>query len=295
MANALLFPIDPLNPRRVDSHFAREARAARELGLAVALVDHDALLRGDAREATRRVPEGLGPAVYRGWMVPVRAYEAFDAALRARGAVAATTPDAYARAHELPGWYEHFAAFTPRTALLPLAVGDRPDASELAAAASQLPGGAAMVKDWVKSRKHEWDTACFVPDLADTAGLASVVDAFLTGQGVFLTGGVALRAYEEFTGPEARVWWVDAVPVLSTAHPDSPGQPVAPPLSESLRSAVAAFEAPFVTTDLALRADGVWRVVEVGDGQVSDLPATTEATELLGALATGLNPPIGTD
>jgi hypothetical protein len=29
-----------------------------------------------------------------------------------------------------------------------------------------------------------------------------------------------------------------------------------------------------VTVDLALRADGVWRVIEVGDGQVSDRPTT---------------------
>jgi hypothetical protein len=28
--------------------------------------------------------------------------------------------------------------------------------------------------------------------------------------------------------------------------------------------------------DLVLRADGTWRVVELGDGQVSDRPATTE-------------------
>jgi hypothetical protein len=28
---------------------------------------------------------------------------------------------------------------------------------------------------------------------------------------------------------------------------------------------------PFVAADLALRADGTWRVIELGDGQVSDL------------------------
>ncbi|WP_446220731.1 ATP-grasp domain-containing protein [Micromonospora sp. IBHARD004] len=35
---------------------------------------------------------------------------------------------------------------------------------------------------------------------------------------------------------------------------------------------MAALDLPLVTADLALRADGVWRVVEVGDGQVSDRP-----------------------
>jgi hypothetical protein len=40
----------------------------------------------------------------------------------------------------------------------------------------------------------------------------------------------------------------------------------------------------FVTTDVALRTDGAWRVVEVGDGQVSDFPRTLEPRVLAGAL-----------
>jgi hypothetical protein len=35
---------------------------------------------------------------------------------------------------------------------------------------------------------------------------------------------------------------------------------------------VAGLGLPFVTVDLALREDGVWRVIELGDGQVSDRP-----------------------
>jgi len=39
-----------------------------------------------------------------------------------------------------------------------------------------------------------------------------------------------------------------------------------------------------VTVDLALRTDGEWRVIELGDGQVSDRPASTPAEELIAAL-----------
>jgi len=41
----LLVPRDTLHPRSPDPHFAEEAAAARELGIEVALVDHDALTR----------------------------------------------------------------------------------------------------------------------------------------------------------------------------------------------------------------------------------------------------------
>lgn len=39
-------------------------------------------------------------------------------------------------------------------------------------------------------------------------------------------------------------------------------------------------------TDLAQHTDGTWRVAEVGDGQVSDLPTGTDPTALLDPLLT---------
>jgi hypothetical protein len=47
---------------------------------------------------------------------------------------------------------------------------------------------------------------------------------------------------------------------------------------------VAALGCRFVTTDLARRSDGVWRVIEVGDGQVSDFPAGADIGPLVKAL-----------
>jgi hypothetical protein len=48
---------------------------------------------------------------------------------------------------------------------------------------------------------------------------------------------------------------------------------------------VAALGLPFVTVDLARRDDGVWRVIELGDGQVSDRPATIAPDALVAAVA----------
>ena len=39
-----------------------------------------------------------------------------------------------------------------------------------------------------------------------------------------------------------------------------------------------------VPGNLVRRSDGVWRVVEVGDGQVSDRPATTTADLFMTAI-----------
>ena len=110
-----LVPADPLRPRRPDEHFASEAQAAREAGLAVAVVDHDALTRGDdAARAVSSLPAG-DVAVYRGWMLRSERYAAFADALAEQGVTLRTSAEQYRRAHELPGWYPALAAVTPRS------------------------------------------------------------------------------------------------------------------------------------------------------------------------------------
>ncbi|WP_060179747.1 ATP-grasp domain-containing protein [Streptomyces sp. IMTB 1903] len=299
-AATVLYCRDPLNERRVDGHFAAEARQLRAAGGRTLLVDHDALLAGDTERAIARVPDGAGAAWYRGWMLPAERYAALDSALRRRGGRLVVTAEQYRRAHELPGWYGTFAGLTPVSAWLPTAPGRTPDPQRLAAAVADLPPGAGVVKDYVKSRKHEWDEACHVPDLGDAAALNRVVGRFVELQEEFLAGGVVLRAFEDFVAPptqagtaaaaEVRVWWRDGTPRMVTAHPDSPVAEVVTPDLGPVRAAVEALGCPFVTTDLALRADGVWRVVEVGDGQVSDLHRGADLDAFVRMLAAGQAP-----
>jgi hypothetical protein len=101
----------------------------------------------------------------------------------------------------------------------------------------------------------------------------------------FLAGGIVLRSFEDFTGSEVRVWWIDGDPVLVTVHPDADtgaaGASLPNPELDRVAPLVRALGCRFVTTDLALRSDGVWRVVEVGDGQVSDLPVSADQRRLL--------------
>ena len=99
------------------------------------------------------------------------------------------------------------------------------------------------------------------------------------------TGGFVLRRFEHFTSAEVRTWWINGTCALTTAHPDTPEDH--PPATFSPGPAAALITAwglPFVTADFARRDDGAWRLIEVGDGQVSDRPATTPAEALIAAL-----------
>ncbi|MEV0881826.1 ATP-grasp domain-containing protein [Micromonospora echinofusca] len=281
----LLVPADPLRPRHPDAHFAPEAHAARDAGVEVAVVDHDALARGgDVPRAVSRVT-GEGVAVYRGWMLRSERYAAFADALARRGVALRTTGEQYRRAHELPGWYPGLAELTPRSAWT---VGTR--RADFDRARHALGGGAAVLRDFTKSMKHHWHEAAFIPDLDDGEAAWRIASRFVELRGDDLVGGLVLRRFERFTGAEVRAWWVDGVCVLVGAHPDSPHDTPPEAFDAGLVSgSVAALALPFVTVDLALRADGGWRIVELGDGQVSDRPSTIEPAAMVDALRRGVD------
>jgi hypothetical protein len=261
----LIVPADPLRPRRADEHFAAEAAAARAAGVAVALVDHDRLARGEAVD----LPSG---GVYRGWMLRSEHY-ALLTGMR-------TSAEQYRLAHELPGWYRALAQVTPESVWT---TGFSRD--DFDRARSALGAGPAVLRDYTKSMKHYWHEATFIPDLADADAAWAVADRFVQLRDDDQTGGFVLRRFEDFAAPELRTWWVDGVCRIIGPHPDLPADTVVPePDLTAIGPLVQGLHLPFVTVDVVRRADGVWRVVELGDGQVSGRPAAVSPEALVGAL-----------
>ena len=293
MPPTMLFCRDPLRPARVDAQFATEAAVWRRIGGRVVLLDHDALAHGRATAAVTGLPEDIGPLWYRGWMIHSDQYRELDTVLRGHGARLITTPDRYQRAHELPGWYPMFAGLTAPSVWTQVAAGRPPSRDRLAVLATGLPPGPGMVKDYVKSRKHEPD-AFGIRDLSDPDEVTSVVSRFVERQEDDLAGGIVLRSFVPLTGnadptnrgrpAETRIWWVDGEPALCTPHPDTPHTRPMPDPAD-LAAPVAALDCPFVTTDLAHdERTGDWLLIEVGDGQVSGLPADVDPGPLFRAL-----------
>jgi hypothetical protein len=151
----------------------------------VALIDHDALAEPDGAErAAARVPDGGGAAVYRGWMLASDQYAALASALAARGVTLRTSAEQYRRAHELPGWYPALAPVTPA------AVWTAGDAEqEFYAACAHLGPGPAVLRDYVKSIKHYWHEAAYIPDVADHTAAWKVAARFREMREDEFTGG----------------------------------------------------------------------------------------------------------
>jgi ATP-grasp domain, R2K clade family 3 len=210
---ALLFPSDPLNPRRADPHFAEEYVAARELERATALIDHDLAAGGDPAGAVMKVP-AAEDAVYRGWMLRSEEYAALNVALNARGTTLRTGPDQYRRAHELPGWYASLEPFTPASVWTEGASRDEFDLIR-----GSMGSGPVVLRDYTKSMKHYWHEAMFIPDVADADKSWAIAARFLELRGDSFIGGLVLRRFEPFTGTEVRTWWVNGQCALMTAPP----------------------------------------------------------------------------
>lgn len=182
-----LFCNHPLYPQKVDEDYKDEYQAAG-LNHSCALFSYEDFGAG---KLSLYGEEISGLTIYRGWMMKPEMYRDLYTCLEERGIVLINTPEEYERYHLLPGWYTDFADETAES------VWTSGNAIEEAMQmAGRLDEGSYIVKDYVKSRKHEWYEACFIHNIRDKAALRTVIGNFIERQGEDLVGGVVLRKYE---------------------------------------------------------------------------------------------------
>jgi ATP-grasp domain, R2K clade family 3 len=297
---AFLFPSEPFSPRRVDPDFAREMAAVEGLGWPAGLVDLEALQdEQDADRAVRHAPTNVGLTIYRGWMLTPTQYSDLYTALARRGTVLINRPDQYRHTHYLPESYPVIASYTPHTVWLP--TSEVPDFDVVAALLAPFGDAPIVVKDYVKSRKHEWEEACYIPSASDRAAVERVVRRFLELQGTDLNEGLVFREYVPFhrlgahpksgmpLSEEYRTFVLDGEPFLTTEYWEGTVYAGSPPPIEQFEVGLHAVDSRFFTADLAHTEAGPWKIVELGDGQVAGLPEHVDPTRFYGLFAAGLH------
>lgn len=299
----IVFCSDPLNPRQPDPAYQREVDAVRQLGIPFDLIDHDALIAGASGEVLRRAERLERPelAVFRGWMMTPAQYERLHSLLAECGRQLLNSPAQYVHGHHLPSSYGVIEGHTPRSVWLPLQ-GELPleQVLDLLKVFGDRP---VIVKDYVKSQKHAWKEACFIPSAANRAEVERVVRSFLALQGHEFSEGLVFREFVEFEqvgvhpksglplSREFRQFFLDGQPLLRFKYWDE-GEygDDAPPLD--LSSAVAGrVQSRFFTMDVARTRRGDWMVVELGDGQVAGLPEGVDPGSLFRGLRAHLARP----
>jgi hypothetical protein len=241
-----LFPNNPVAPGCPEEMFADQWTALTEAGFSASLC-WDATLTGT--KPLRNVPVG-SQVVYRGWMLKTEEYAALARAIEQAGATRLTSAREYLATHHLPNWYPLLFDLTPQTRIYP---ADADIVAELGA----LKWDAYFLKDFVKSLKTARGSV--VRDPNDAPAVVAEMREY-RGE---IEGGVCVRQVEDFLPEsEQRYFVLCCLGYAATAGVQIP---------DIVRRCAERVPSKFYSVDVVQRRDGEMRVVEVGDGQVSDL------------------------
>jgi hypothetical protein len=244
-----LFPKSPRS-ETPDEMFADQQEALAAAGFTSSLVS-DAVLAG--AKPLRGIPAG-STVVYRGWMATAEEFAALVRAVEQCDASPFTNLDEYLTAHHLPNWYPLIRDLTPETRVYPADV-------DIEAELRMLGWGSYFLKDYVKSLKTSRGSIVHNP-----ADAPAVIAEMLEYRGR-IEGGLCVRRVEEFVPDSERRYFV----LAGVPYPSS----VAESVPDVVRQCAERIPSPFFSADVVLRRDGQIRVVELGDGQVSDLVGWT--------------------
>jgi hypothetical protein len=300
----LIFCADPLAPTSPDADYAAEAAAAAQAGLAYGLIDFERLVdEHSPLAAIRRVKAADHPelAIYRGWMLRPAQYAQLDAALQTKGLRLINSPAAYRHCHHLPESYALIQAVTPKTVWIPYSASVTID--DVMALLAPFGDGPVVLKDYVKSRKHEWHEACYIPVASDRSAVERVVRRFVELQGDQLNEGLVFREYISFkpigSHPQSgmpltlefRCFVLDGSLLTTSAYWDEGNYTAITPPAQLFAPLLTQIQSRFFSLDIAQRTDGTWLIVELGDAQVTGLPADLDITGFYRTLAQRLSPP----
>lgn len=281
----IIFCSDPLNPREVDGAYLEEAEAAVSNDLSYELVNFEALVyEGNAEKAARRIgsADESVAAIYRGWMLTTEQYERLYGALLEKNVRLINDPREYRNCHYLPDSLAWIEEHTPKSEVIP--IQRELDRDSVTSALRKFGNAALLVKDYVKSRKHEWVEACFIPSAADTNSAMRVIDTFVERQGEDLQGGLVLREFVELEPlathslsgmpltKEYRIFFLDKLPVYAVQYWEEGDYESEMPPVQLFEDVAKVVESNFFTMDVAKQRDSEWIIVELGDGQVAGLP-----------------------
>ncbi len=277
---------DVLQPSQVDQAFAEEVESALKNGFEIALVDFEKLNNGQIEAALRRVRSIEESVVYRGWMLRPAIYELLFDSLLERGANLVNTAQQYRHCHYLPESYAIIAHQTPQTVWLPLS--GEIDFDVIATKLEIFGDKPLIVKDYVKSRKHEWLRSCFIPRANDAAEVERVVRNFVEGQGDGLNEGLIFREFVPLRSvgthaksgaplsQEFRLWFWKNELLYWSAYWEGGEYTNGVPLLEEFEKLARNIQSSFFSMDVAQTQNGEWIVIELGDGQVAGLPSSND-------------------
>lgn len=239
-----MFPADPMNPRLIDEYFKPQAEALAPEGYCLFSLENMSI-RGDCDGKT---------IVYRGWMLDMADYNTMRTLVEMKGGKMLTSLGQYLNTHHIPNWYPILCEFTSETFIIDNMWLNH--GCDVVAELKKLGWEKFFLKDFVKSLKTATGS------LIDNAEDAPKVVALMEHYRGSIEGGLCVRKYEPGLHYEKRCF-------VFKGHPTRPFNTFEE--TRLIHTVVERIDSPFFSVDYAYDANENLRIVELGDGQVSDL------------------------
>lgn len=288
---------NPVQHNRVDPAYTAEYEAASKAGT-VHLFDGASI---KAPTITYGKPVTM---IYHGWMMTPKEYANLFNIAFGKGYQLINNPTQYFGCHYLDNWYDAIIDLTPRSRIIERSDVIRPMLNTVLEFQKKTHS-ALIIKDSVKSIKHRWNEACFIPADATPLYVAKVLATFLEikTQNNDFQGSLVVREYlplaqigvHKTTGMPVshelrafvlngkvigiyKYWNNKEYEYLDTPVPTALFETIAQRISKKVGSKL-------FTIDLGLLKAGGWTCIEVGDGQVSSLPDNANMEEFFNSLS----------
>lgn len=279
--------------RVIEPDFEEEKNSALKSGFNFSLISYEELTNGDITTALKLIkePEQKELGIYRGWMITPDQYKNLYEGLLKKNIQLINTPTEYQHCHYLPDSYHKIETKTPKSNWT-----TDLDKDTILRLASQFGDSPIIVKDFVKSEKHNWEEACFISRASDSGRVHSVVKKFIELRGDSLNKGLVFRKFEELEflaehsksrmplTKEFRIFFAYKKIVKVFNYWDEGEYGETKPELDSFIDIAQNIDSNFFTMDVAKRKNGGWIIMELGDGQVAGLPDNANKNEFYSKL-----------
>jgi len=272
----------------IEPDYEEEKKFAVKAGFDFSLISFEELTDGNISTALRFVkePEKKELGIYRGWMLTPNQYGNLYDDLLKKNIELINSPIEYKHCHYLPDSYEKIESKTPKSNWT-----TQLDNDSILNLTKEFGDSQIIVKDFVKSEKHNWEEACFIPNASDSDKVKSIVNKFIELRGDSLNEGLVFRQFEEIEyltehsksgmplTKEFRIFFANKKIVKVFDYWDEGEYGETKPELDSFIDIAQNIDSNFFTMDVAKKKNGGWIIMELGDGQVAGLPDNADKDE----------------
>jgi len=281
----ILFCESPLEPNKVDPDFEEEFLCAQQNNFTTLIFNFEDLTNTERVDyATKKIKPAINitTLLYRGWMLTPKQYYILFNSLLLKNYRLINTVNEYQNCHYLPDSLKFIANKSPQTIFERFANSNSIDT--LIEKAKLFGDKPVVIKDYVKSEKHNWETACFVANAADTLKLKETITNFLLLRGKYLNEGIVIREFVELKNltrhsksgmpltEEYRLFFINKKLIGIYDYWEEGEYTSSVSNTKPFEEVAKHVESNFFSMDIAQKENGEFLIIELGDGQVSGLP-----------------------